>query len=118
MRCHRVVGFAVGTGLLAVACAPRRTGGRSVARELVEQGRYAHVGPLSMLRKRDDEAIDRAIELAGLGRFEHRDVDTLSGGERRAPGSFSLWPRTHRCWWSASRPFISTSAPSGRCSNS
>ena len=83
MRCHRVVGFAVGTGHLAVACAPRRTGGRSVARELVEQGRYAHVGPLSMLRKRDDEAIDRAIELAGLGRVEHRAVDTLSGGERQ-----------------------------------
>ena len=117
MRCVRVVGFAVWTGLLAVAGAPRRTGGRSVARELVEQGRYAHVGPLGMLRKRDDEAIDRAIELAGLGRFEHRDVDTLSGANDSAPGSFSLWPRTHRCWCPTSRPLISTSARSGRCAN-
>ena len=64
MRCVRVVGFAVWTGLLAVAGAPRRIGGRSVARELVEQGRHAHVGPLGMLRTCDDEAIDRAIELA------------------------------------------------------
>ncbi len=52
-------------------------------RELVEQGRYAHVGPLGMLRRQDDEAIDRAIDLSGMRRYEHRDVDTLSGGERQ-----------------------------------
>ncbi|MEM1332265.1 MAG: ABC transporter ATP-binding protein [Actinomycetota bacterium] len=52
-------------------------------RELVEQGRYAHVGPFGMLRTQDDAAIDRAIELSGMQRYEHRDVDTLSGGERQ-----------------------------------
>ncbi|MEM1335624.1 MAG: ABC transporter ATP-binding protein [Actinomycetota bacterium] len=52
-------------------------------RELVEQGRYAHIGPLGMLRRQDDEAIDRAIERSGMKAYEHRDVDTLSGGERQ-----------------------------------
>ncbi|MEM7141690.1 MAG: ABC transporter ATP-binding protein [Actinomycetota bacterium] len=52
-------------------------------RELVEQGRYAHIGPLGMLRRQDDAAIDRAIDLSGMRAYEHRDVDTLSGGERQ-----------------------------------
>ncbi|MEM9612802.1 MAG: ABC transporter ATP-binding protein [Actinomycetota bacterium] len=52
-------------------------------RELVEQGRYAHVGPLGMLRRRDFEQVRRAIELVRLEDFIDRDVDTLSGGERQ-----------------------------------
>lgn len=57
--------------------------GHLSVRQLVEQGRYAHVGALGMLRRRDDSAIERAIELTGLIDFVHRDVDTLSGGERQ-----------------------------------
>ncbi len=57
--------------------------GHLSVRQLVEQGRYAHVGALGMLRRRDDDAIARAIALTGLSDFEHRDVDTLSGGERQ-----------------------------------
>lgn len=52
-------------------------------RELVEQGRYAQVGPLRMLRRQDHAAIDRAIEQVGLTALADRDVDTLSGGERQ-----------------------------------
>lgn len=52
-------------------------------RDLVEQGRYAQVGPFRMLRRQDHAAIARAIELVGLAAFAHRDVDTLSGGERQ-----------------------------------
>lgn len=52
-------------------------------RDLVEQGRYAHVGPLRMLRRQDHAAIQRAIELVDMTRFADRDVDTLSGGERQ-----------------------------------
>jgi iron complex transport system ATP-binding protein len=52
-------------------------------RDLVEQGRYPWVGALRMLRRQDAEAIDRAIDLVGLGAFADRDVDTLSGGERQ-----------------------------------
>ena len=52
-------------------------------RDLVEQGRYAQVGPFRMLRRQDHRAISRAIELVGLTSFADRDVDTLSGGERQ-----------------------------------
>lgn len=52
-------------------------------RDLVEQGRYAQVGPFRMLQRQDHEAIRRAIELVGLPALAERDVDTLSGGERQ-----------------------------------
>ena len=52
-------------------------------RDLVEQGRYAQVGPFRMLRRQDHAAITRAIELVHLEAFADRDVDTLSGGERQ-----------------------------------
>lgn len=52
-------------------------------RDLVEQGRYAQVGPFRMLRQQDHAAITRSIELVGLTAFTDRDVDTLSGGERQ-----------------------------------
>ncbi|MEM9566352.1 MAG: ABC transporter ATP-binding protein, partial [Actinomycetota bacterium] len=52
-------------------------------RDLVEQGRFAHVGPLGMLRRSDHEAVTRAINLVGLDHMVNRDVDTLSGGERQ-----------------------------------
>ncbi|MEM7343007.1 MAG: ABC transporter ATP-binding protein [Chloroflexota bacterium] len=52
-------------------------------RDLVEQGRYAQVGPFRMLRRQDHDAISRAIELVRLNEFADRDVDTLSGGERQ-----------------------------------
>lgn len=52
-------------------------------RELVEQGRYPHVGALRMLRAQDHEAITRALELTDMQRFAHRPLDNLSGGERQ-----------------------------------
>ena len=52
-------------------------------RDLVEQGRYPHAGPLRMLRRQDHEAIDRAIAFVQLNDFVDRDVDSLSGGERQ-----------------------------------
>jgi iron complex transport system ATP-binding protein len=52
-------------------------------RDLVEQGRYAQVGPLRMLRRQDHQAISRAIALVGLSELADREVDTLSGGERQ-----------------------------------
>ena len=51
--------------------------------ELVEQGRFPHVGALGMLRRRDDEAIRDAIRMTRLSEFIHRPIDTLSGGERQ-----------------------------------
>jgi iron complex transport system ATP-binding protein len=52
-------------------------------RELVEQGRYPHVGALRMLRTQDHEAIQTALELTDMLAFAHRPIDNLSGGERQ-----------------------------------
>lgn len=52
-------------------------------RQLVEQGRYPHAGPLSMLRLQDDPVIDEALTAVDLTDFAHRPVDELSGGERQ-----------------------------------
>ncbi|MFC4598886.1 ABC transporter ATP-binding protein [Cohnella hongkongensis] len=52
-------------------------------RELVEQGRYPHAGPLRMLKKQDHSAIDRALALTGMVDYRHRLLDSLSGGERQ-----------------------------------
>lgn len=52
-------------------------------RELVEQGRYPHVGALRMLRQQDDLAIREALALTDMTKFSHRHLDSLSGGERQ-----------------------------------
>lgn len=52
-------------------------------RELVEQGRYPHSGPLRMLKSQDHAAIDAALKLTGMTEFRHRSLDSLSGGERQ-----------------------------------
>jgi iron complex transport system ATP-binding protein len=52
-------------------------------RELVEQGRYPHVGALRMLKGQDHEAITRALALTDMTGFAHRPLDSLSGGERQ-----------------------------------
>jgi iron complex transport system ATP-binding protein len=52
-------------------------------RELVEQGRYPHVGALRMLRTQDHDAIEQALTLTHMLAFSHRPLDSLSGGERQ-----------------------------------
>lgn len=52
-------------------------------RELVEQGRYPHSGPLRMLRRQDHEAIDFALEATGMKSLAGRLLSQLSGGERQ-----------------------------------
>lgn len=52
-------------------------------RELVEQGRYPHAGPLRMLRQQDSEAIARALIETNMTELRHRRMDSLSGGERQ-----------------------------------
>jgi iron complex transport system ATP-binding protein len=52
-------------------------------RELVEQGRYPHSGPLRMLTRQDHAAIERALSLTHMVALADRPVDTLSGGERQ-----------------------------------
>lgn len=52
-------------------------------RELVEQGRFPHVGALRMLRAQDHAAITAALRRTGMTSFAHRPLDALSGGERQ-----------------------------------
>ncbi len=52
-------------------------------RELVEQGRFPHVGALRMLKQQDHATIADALRLTAMSDFVHRPVDSLSGGERQ-----------------------------------
>jgi ABC-type cobalamin/Fe3+-siderophores transport system ATPase subunit len=55
----------------------------ATVREVVEQGRYPQLGAWAMLRRRDDGAMARALELTGLTDLADRRLDSLSGGERQ-----------------------------------
>lgn len=61
---------------------PGAPAGLTVA-ELVEQGRYPHVGALRMLKQQDHQAVRAALALTNMTDFAHRAVDGLSGGERQ-----------------------------------
>lgn len=52
-------------------------------RQLVEQGRYPHVGAFGMLRRRHDPVIEEAMVETDVAQFADRPVDVLSGGERQ-----------------------------------
>ncbi len=52
-------------------------------RELVEQGRYPHAGPLRALDERDAKAIDEALVQTNMTALRFRRLDSLSGGERQ-----------------------------------
>lgn len=49
--------------------------------ELVEMGRYPHLGPLAAGSEEDRAAVRRALELCDVVELADRDVTTLSGGE-------------------------------------
>jgi iron complex transport system ATP-binding protein len=56
---------------------------RMTVLELVEQGRFPHVGALGMLRRKDSEAVNDALTLTGMTVLAHRPLEQLSGGERQ-----------------------------------
>ena len=51
--------------------------------ELVELGRFPHVGALRMLTRQDRDEVRQALVLTGMEHFAQRPLDTLSGGERQ-----------------------------------
>jgi iron complex transport system ATP-binding protein len=73
---------AVARQLAILPQGPRAPAGLTVA-ELVEQGRYPHVGPLRMVQRQDHAAIREALNLTSTTAFADRTVDSLSGGERQ-----------------------------------
>ncbi|MEX1258932.1 MAG: ABC transporter ATP-binding protein [Gemmatimonadota bacterium] len=50
-------------------------------RQLVEMGRYPHLGPVRGMGRDDLAAVERALEQCDALGFADRDVGTLSGGE-------------------------------------
>jgi ABC-type cobalamin/Fe3+-siderophores transport system ATPase subunit len=52
-------------------------------RTLVEMGRYPHVGVLGRATSADHEAVESAMERAGVIDLADRSITTLSGGERQ-----------------------------------
>ena len=59
---------------------PRVPAGLTV-RDAVRIGRSSHVGPLRRPTAADRDAMERALERAGVSRFADRMLTTLSGGE-------------------------------------
>lgn len=59
---------------------PRVPDGLTV-REALRIGRSAHIGPLGRATRADHDAVDYALERAGVSRFAERRLTTLSGGE-------------------------------------
>lgn len=53
------------------------------ARRLVEIGRSPYTGFWGRLSKKDEEIVERAIELAGITPLADRNIQTLSDGERQ-----------------------------------
>ena len=52
-------------------------------REVVELGRTPHLRALTRFSMGDRQAVDRALEMTGTGRFSERPFNELSGGERQ-----------------------------------
>lgn len=51
--------------------------------QIVEQGRTPYIGLFGGLNARDRYAIERAIEMTGIGPLRHRIFNELSGGEQQ-----------------------------------
>jgi iron complex transport system ATP-binding protein len=51
--------------------------------DFVMMGRYPYLSPLSPAQKRDEEAVERALDITGTVPFKNRTLRTLSGGERQ-----------------------------------
>jgi iron complex transport system ATP-binding protein len=51
--------------------------------DFVMMGRYPYLSALSPAQKRDEEAVERAMNITGTMQFKTRTLRTLSGGERQ-----------------------------------
>jgi iron complex transport system ATP-binding protein len=51
--------------------------------DLVYHGRYPHRGFFESVTEEDEQAVERAIDLAGCGHLRDREVGSLSGGQKQ-----------------------------------
>ncbi|SEH42341.1 iron complex transport system ATP-binding protein [Halopenitus malekzadehii] len=72
--------FAREVGLLAQE---NEAPGSTTVEELVYHGRYPHRGFFEAVSTADDEAVDRAIDLAGVDHLRESPVSDLSGGQKQ-----------------------------------
>lgn len=79
---HTMRTAAVARQLAILPQGPSAPAGITV-RELVEQGRFPHVGALHMLKQQDHITITEALRLTGMSELAQRPLDGLSGGERQ-----------------------------------
>ncbi|WP_137286265.1 ABC transporter ATP-binding protein [Halorussus salinisoli] len=57
--------------------------GSITVEELVSHGRYPHRGFFDTVTQEDREAVERAIDLAGVADLRDREVGALSGGQKQ-----------------------------------
>lgn len=79
---HELSSREVARQMAALPQQPEIPAGLTV-RELVEQGRYPHRGPLRTYGAADRAAVERALDETGMISFANRPLDELSGGERQ-----------------------------------
>ncbi|WP_115862675.1 ABC transporter ATP-binding protein [Halorussus litoreus] len=57
--------------------------GSITVEELVYHGRYPHRGVFESVDETDREAVERALDLAGVAHLRDQNVDSLSGGQKQ-----------------------------------
>ena len=57
--------------------------GSLTVEELAYHGRYPHRGFFTSLTREDHDAVDRAIDLAGVGHIRDQELSNLSGGQKQ-----------------------------------
>jgi iron complex transport system ATP-binding protein len=67
-------------------------------RSVVEQGRFAHLGPVRGPTRADTEAVDRALVETGLKALAHRPFTELSQGERQLVLLARAWATEAPVW--------------------
>lgn len=69
--------------LVSVVLTERSSVGGMTVRELVGLGRYPHIGFFGILRRKDRQVVETAIEQVGISHLAGKYVSELSDGERQ-----------------------------------
>ena len=53
------------------------------AKEVVEMGRYPHIGMFGEFQSKDHEEVEKAMDLMNLNELQNQQIDELSGGQQQ-----------------------------------